>query len=420
MTQRRRQRGGAIVIIVAQIAVFLALFLFAIIYLGKYAVDIEESQAQADAVAVAATIIAQKEGLAAVANGQHPAMDGFLTGNSGVGAAFAGAMRTERILVDQGDGHFKVRYKVCIEGEVEDDFGMRGNPDQLRRCGMAEVDENQFDEIEERRPKLVLVLDYSGSMSAGFGGGRSRIDALRAAVLGLLDQQLRVEYGLVMFNSGIIRTVGIDADDRQQDIRDAITGRGPGGGTIYGDAIARAAQMLNQTEDTGWYILFVTDGYPNNGAGPSLQAADAARGREVTLFTLNVGGGGAQRQLLIDMAGPPGDPGNQDYYFSAGNDAQLQQTFRQIVANILCSIGPINPPPDNADTLHVFLVDRNGDEAPLERTPNIGANPNALAFAYVADENKIRLTQRVCDQVLDNGAHIVARYNNPVLVAEGL
>lgn len=397
----------------------LMMFMLAAVILGLNIAQREEQQASADAMALAATTIAMRDGVDAVCN--HPAMQALVRGNMARFDEWDGNAACPQVVRrDLGDGHFRLGFASNVSGRTRNPFGRtfedEGN-EQYRQDATAEIEENQFTEIEERRPKLVLVLDYSGSMSLDFGGGRSRMDALRDAIVGLIAQRLRVEYGLVMFTTGVVNRVPIDADDRQIDILDAIHDRGPGGGTKYGDAIGLATSMLTNTEDTGWYILHVTDGYPNDGAGPSLRAADAARARDVGIFTLNVGGGNAQRDLLIQMAGTRDDRGNPDYYFAAGNDAQLQATFRQIVSSILCSIGPLNPVPDlDRGELNVFMVERDGDELPLTRTPNLGDNANALAYNYIRDENKIRLTQRVCDEVLDNGASITARYGSPVLV----
>ncbi len=401
--------------------ILLMLFLFASVFLGMNITQREEQQASADALAIAATTIAAREGVDAVCN--HPAMQALVRSNMAKYDQWDGNAACPQVIrQDLGDGRYRLGFEAEVSGRPGSPFGQQFEDQDailLRQGGTAEIDENQFNEIEERRPKLVLVLDYSGSMGAGFGNG-TRMDSLRSAVSGLISQRLRAEYGLVMFNSGVVNAINIDADDQQRDILDAINSRGPGGGTEYGGPIARAADMLVRTENTGWYILFVTDGQPNNGAGPSLRAADQAKDRDIGIFTLFIGSGGGPRNLLIDMSGTrddPGGPGNDRYFFQAGNDAQLQQTFRQIVSSILCSIGPLNPVPDpDFGELNVFMVERDGDEVPLTRTPNLGDNANALAYNYIRDENKIRLTQRVCDEVLDNGATITARFGSPLLV----
>ena len=408
-------------LILAFIGSGLVLFTLASVLFGKAAVQREEQQASADALAMAATTIAMREGVDEVCG--HPAMEALLRSNMAQFDRWEGDAPCPQVIrEDLGDGRYRLRFRSAVSGTINNPFHNafdQHGGDIYTEDATAEIKEHQFTEVEERRPKLVLVLDYSGSMGVGFGDG-SRMDALREAVIGLIGQRLRVEYGLVMFNSGVILEVPVDANDRQIDILDAMHSRGPGGGTKYGAPISAAANKLTRLEDTGWYILFVTDGYPNDGSGPSLRAADTAKARDVGIFTLNVGGGGAQRDLLVDMSGTredPGGPNNRGYYFSAANAGQLQQTFRQIVANILCTIGPLEPAPDlDHEELHVFMVSPNGEEQPLDQTPNIGGNPNALAYNYIRDENKIRLTQRVCDQVLDFGASITARFGAARLV----
>ena len=218
-----------------------------------------------------------------------------------------------------------------------------------------------------------------------------------------------------MFNDGIITSLGVDFDDVQADIRGAI-GRDAGGGTEFSQPLDRATQLLTGLENTGYYILFLSDGFPNNGAGPSLNAADRARNQDVTLFTVNVGGDAG---LLADMAGPPGSPGEAGYFFDVRNNAQFQAVFRSIVGNILCSIGPLNPEPDqdvDPAEIHVFIRAADGTETRMRYANALGDLEDQYAYKYRRDENKIRITQKACDEVLDEGAVIVARYGATRLV----
>lgn len=240
-------------VFVGTIGLGLALWLLASVLLGLRIVQRDEQQAAADAIAVAATTIALREGSAAVCD--HPAMQRLLENNIIKHEEWEGEApcpEMERIAEGE-DGAGRLRYRSSVRGRVsnpyERTFDEYGG-DDVEHHGTAQIREQEFEEVEERRPKLMLVLDYSGSMSIEFGGG-SRTDSLRRAVTQLLDQELRVEYGLVMFTDRIVNTIPIDDDPRQRDIVNAINDRGPGGGTKYGGPIGRATNMLRATEDTG-------------------------------------------------------------------------------------------------------------------------------------------------------------------------
>jgi hypothetical protein len=251
-------------------------------------------------------------------------------------------------------------------------------------------------------------------MGTPYGGGRTRIQALRAAVTALLDAHLRVEYGLVMFNNAVIRSLPIDFDAQQQDIRDAI-GRPEGGGTNYENPMRAAINLLQARPNHGYYILFISDGEPNEGPGPGVALSDSARAQDITVFTLGVGAD-SNFGTLRRMAGPPGHPGDANYAYHAGNDAQLQQTFRQIVSSILCTVGPLQPAPGAGDTVYAFLHEAGGGERPLPVSNDLDHDHNRDGFQYVRADNKIRLTERTCDDVIDRGGSIVTRFGSPRLI----
>lgn len=220
-----------------------------------------------------------------------------------------------------------------------------------------------------------------------------------------------------MFDDQIMTQIGVDFDNRQADIRAAI-GQGHRGGTHYGPPIDRAAGMLTPLENTGYYILFLTDGAP--GDHPAGQnAANRARNRDITVFTVKVGNVAGVDGLLQDMSGPPGGPGQAGYYFTVENNAQFQAVFRSITGNILCTIGPLDPVPAQnlePNEIHVFIRKADGTEERMRYSNSLGDLEDEYAYKYRRDENKIRITQKACDEVMDEGAKIIARYGSASLV----
>lgn len=400
------------------IVLLMTLFIASVI-LGRVVLQRTEQQTQTDAVAMAAISIAMNEGLErACQHGGHEALRYLAAHNNGNNPI---QVNCRTIQQQNGEGGFLRRYDVEITGGLQSG-GLPGFPNgDVRTRASSLVNENEFGEQGDFRfPKLVLVLDYSGSMAAGFGGS-SRIEALRRAVVDLLDLRLRVEYGLVMFNSGVITEVGIDGDPVQNDIRQAIR-RAAGGGTNYVHPMDAARRMLTRTQNSGYHILFISDGYPNEGPGPGLGAARRAWDEDVTIFTLFIGDDSRDAQrILANMSGKPNNPGDPDYAFKANNQNELRETFRNIIAEVLCTVGPLTPQPPASlrpNQVHALLRTPFGDEDRLLFTPNLaGADADGIAaYQYLRDDNRIRLNQTACNRVLDNGERLVVRYGIPKLV----
>lgn len=185
----------------------------------------------------------------------------------------------------------------------------------------------------EVRCRLVWVLDYSGSMEHPLGGS-TRIELLRAAVASALGQPLPIDHGLVIFSSEVQATVA-PGRDAPEAIR-AVLGLPADGNTNYSAAIAAAAELLGELESSSDVALFASDGAPTAGGDP-YPAADALRAGGVTVFTLNIGGGGAQSDLLKDMSGTAERPGDEAFSFEARDEAQLTWAVAAFLAALPCA-----------------------------------------------------------------------------------
>lgn len=425
--QKSHRRGcrGVISMMAVQIVMLVFLLMVAGIRIGLFALQRQEHQNQADAMTIAAGLIAQNDGVSAVCN--HEALSVLARENRQISdsnntESLTLCPQPERVADPDGTAH--LGFRIAASDEVNHSYSqVLPFEDENRRIGatgMAQIVEHSFDEVERHYPKLVMVLDYSGSMRANFEGRRSRLDVLKNSINNLLDLQLRVEYGAVLFSTDVVDTVAIDQDDRQQDIRNTVGRYNPLNLTNYPAGLRYAMNLLLQTNDTGWYILFVTDGQPEWNSCPynsscavnqSLEIANTIRANGITIYTLFIGENRAAEDLLIRMGGSESDPGNPDYAFAARNAGQLEEAFRRIISTILCTIGPLEPAPPAGSTtndVHVYLDDH-GQEIELQPVASF-EYANSYAYQYNAAENKISLSEAACDQVIDNGATIQVRY----------
>ncbi len=285
----------------------------------------------------------------------------------------------------------------------------------------GKVTQNRFDDAERRYPKLALVLDYSGSMNQIMpgSGGQSAIRVLRDSVRGLLDAALRVEYGAVLYSSNVLDAIPV-APGSENRIKSSL-GRGANGMTCTSCGLNRARQLLLAAQNTGRYVVLVSDGAPNNGGGES-GARAAARdlwGSDVTIFTLHIDWSGGSdtrlRNFMISVSGTPSSRGDTGYYYRATDASTLRRTFEEIVASIVCTVGPVNPAPTSPAELRVYLRDGAGRERALPPVADLAANRGIEAYRYEAATRTLKMTEAACDAIIDRGDEAIVRIDRPVL-----
>lgn len=180
------------------------------------------------------------------------------------------------------------------------------------------------------RPKLVLVLDTSGSMSAEMAeGDTSRAEALRAGVEVLLRNDDAVDFGLVLFDHRIRQVVPIARNNRGA-IMAALGRASPGAGTCY-DALGTADELLRGEPDTGRYVLFATDGAANPGCSDGRREAAALRAAGATIFTVSLGAGGPFLDHIRSLAGHTGLKTPAAYTFEPKTGFELRQIFASVI-----------------------------------------------------------------------------------------
>ncbi|MET0413865.1 MAG: vWA domain-containing protein, partial [Polyangiaceae bacterium] len=140
-------------------------------------------------------------------------------------------------------------------------------------------------------PTVLLLIDQSGSMEFGFGGGGSRWDVLRNAIVdpdeGVLSQlDSSVRFGLMLYTSfdGFLGgtcprlTESRIAIGNADAIRSLYLASEPAitGDTPTAEAIDAAVSSLAAADDGGpRYILLLTDGEPDTCAQPDPQLGGA-------------------------------------------------------------------------------------------------------------------------------------------------
>lgn len=400
----RRQRG-AFTPIMGAACLLLGMLTVGGVSIGRLTLVRTDSQRCADAAGLAAAQLVRDEGM-----------------------PFDGGQRARAELVANGNTDFPVVYTWDVEEtpdavdievtaaiDVSTPFGIK----TVSSRSKARVAQSRFDEAERRLPKLVLVLDYSGSMSLPFVGGGSKIAALEASVAALLARGLMIDYGGVFYSSSVFRTVGI-GPSAPGAINGIMATYGAGGGTNTTAALLAARNLLTPTDDTGWYVLLVSDGQPNSPSS-ARNAAVNLWNNGITIFTLEIRDSPpipALAVFMTDVAGSPSSRRDPSYHFVAETAADLADEFDRIVASIVCRVGPLDPAPTDTSTMHVYL-DGAGGERPVDMVPpggDLADFAEQERWFYDAGNQTVRLTMAACDAVIEDGDDIVVRFDSPTLV----
>jgi len=382
--------------------------------IGRLAAVRSDAQQAADSAALAACQIIRDRGMPFNAQARTAAQN-IAARNSQLPVGFTWTVNETPTSVD-----------VTVQSTINVDLPsliFAGGTRSVQAQASGRVTQSRYDEAERRIPKLAMVLDYSGSMQLQFsyGGGGPAIDILEDSIEALLNEDLMIDYGAVFYSDDVIHSVPISAAAPGQ-IISWMHSHGTYNMTNTSAGIRRARQLLTATDNTGYYILLVSDGEPNNGGGMSgaRAQANAAWNNDISIITLEIrraGSSVAMSNFMTSVSGTPSSRGDPNYHYVAMTASDLIDTFRDIVASIICKVGPLNPVPADLSTVHVFL-----SAGATERVvPAIPAG-DSLAdwsaderYQYFAGDNTIRLTDAACDAVIDSGDEIVIRFDRPFL-----
>ncbi len=415
---RVRSQRGSFTVIAGFSILALAAMVLGGAYIGRLTLVRTDAQRSADAAALAAVQLIRDRGMP-FTNGER------ISAESAGGANSASPVRYEWGVTQDNDSvDIAVTARIDVPGPA-----LFGGTRVVSSRAVARVAQTRFDEAERRLPKLILALDYSGSMSQPFGGGGgsrrnapSKIAVLEDSIRGLLDADLLVDYGAVFYSSRVFRTVNI-GPGAAGEIRGHMNRYGAGGRTNTADALAVSRDLLLPTENTGYHVLLVSDGAPccsRDSASRARNVANTLWDRDMTIFTLEIRDNPPNpslAQFMTDVAGTPASRRDRSFHFVAESADDLRREFENIVASIVCSVGPVNPRPDDNNSLRVYLAS-GGSERPV---PGIGLGDNLAnypgqeRFQYDPGDNRVRLSVEACNAVIDRRDEIVIRFDQPVL-----
>ena len=326
----------------------------------------------------------------------------------------------EVLIREEGDpsgppGTFR-RYRVCSDyNALQDPNSAQNEGEDVKRCSIVEVREIGG-KVEKPRPQIMFVLDYSGSMSSNGRG-----DSLKSAMQDFVNAAYEVDYGVVLFDSSVRTTIGLgDGANHNSSVMTTVNSNSPGGGTAFEGPMRDAVNALNQRNNQSSYVVLVSDGVPHDGDSAKsyvnnvIRAIDpticeSRQGNQIchTVYTLGVDN--ADINMLESLSGNAAtDPAKRDDYVFQISAQDTQAAFLDILDDIMCSFGPINPLPseDELQSLTVLL-----NEVPLEYDEDYKYD-NGLIKLYDANGNQ------ACTRALENDGSITIRYGKPRVIAE--
>lgn len=452
---RRDTQRGAMLPIIFGATMLLAVLAFGGFTMLRVVVGRHEAQRAADSAVLVAANIVKHEGLPFDANKQGKA-EAIARANSGLQLEFHWDPVQES--KDFVDIPCHVTAKVPAPS-----FIFSSGFVEVRGSAVGTAPQTTMDQVVRKYPKLVLVLDFSGSMWRKLGTDpgpdgngvwtNSKTDPansyqkLLKAVNMLLDLKYDIKYGLVIFETKVIAaaTVPIALGNRelvQQKVNanySCPAADGSASCTTNSAAGLKEAHKLfdNSPGDEGRYILFVSDGQPN-AEGPAIQEAQKLFNLNtgiVTIFTLHLvnypTGLTALKNFMLKISGLPDTSEGEvteDYYAKADSDAEIMKEFKRIGAALACQIGPLDPVPPNPEKMHIFIKAPGGDESvilnskkatpPAKKIGNLWDDTmqfyTGLYYFYKADTKTLYVTPSVCDRVTA-GEPVIIRFASPQL-----
>jgi Ca-activated chloride channel homolog len=182
-----------------------------------------------------------------------------------------------------------------------------------------------------------VTIDISGSMSSpDFGGGQTRIGAVKKVVHDFVGGLTNDRVGLVVFGNEALVLAPLTLDhavvQRLADPLEA-NGRLVGGATAIGTGLATALNVMRDSTARSKVVILLTDGENNTGQIAPIDAARAAKLLGVRLYTIGAvpsderqrGTVEVDEALMREMAESTGGR-----YFTASDETALRQIYAEI------------------------------------------------------------------------------------------
>lgn len=221
---------------------------------------------------------------------------------------------TEAYVRDFGGGF------IAIGGE--NSFALGGYRDTPLEKVLP-VDMDLIGEKEIPKMAIVMVIDRSGSMSAGDGRVTQLTLAKEAAAAALGSLRKEDEVGILAFESTYDWIVKPESAENKERIEEKIASIGLGGGTSIYPAVEEAAKALTKSDAKRKHIILLTDG--QDGHQEYEELLEQLSKEKISLSTVAVGES-SDEKLLSWLA----DKGNgRSYYTDLHSD--IPRIFAQEV-----------------------------------------------------------------------------------------
>ena len=289
-------------------------------------------------------------------------------------------------------------------------------------CPSAEV---QFEPII---PTVILLIDQSGSMTAGFDG-TDRWNAVRTALIEpdtgvIATLQDTVSFGLALYTSNggdaggecPVLTEVSHMTGNLDAITEVYADENPTGDTPTGDSIdALVAVLGEEMTDGPKIIVLATDGEPDtcevpnpqNGQLEAITAVENAFTEEIQTFVISVGNDVSETHLQ-DLANAgvgwmPGDP-DAPFYVPSDQDAMVA-AFEEIINGVRSCVLTLDTAilPGQADQGTVTI---NGVEIPFD-------DPNGW---QVNSPTEIELLGTSCEAIQEGDVEITVEFTCQAIV----
>ena len=252
---------------------------------------------------------------------------------------------------------------------------------------------------------VIMLLDYSGSMNG------NRIQQLKDTVTQFINSDFNLSYSVILYNSSVIEKSDIGkSPQHKQTVLSIVNNRSPGGGTNFVLPLQEAITQIQTTNYEAYYILLISDGSPNEGAGPSQTFVQnnirnindnnciysTVTDPCITVYTLGVDN--ANTGALQSISGNTLNTTPNEFSFVV-NANQVAAAFNAIIEEIMCRIGPVIADGD----LNVF----NDTQILEEGTDYLYDNLYKILKFY--DEEPFN----ICTNMLNNNAQITLRWGKP-------